>query len=97
MFYLTTSCSVCGGGACGVRRCSDETTLVVMCDECDAVWTSADLQASRAIFPTGPDFLLPGSTVSVAGPVSRWATASEIDEGGWRPFVTGQALSLDDP
>jgi hypothetical protein len=79
MIHLTEQCSVCGGGLIGYRLCSDHRTVVMMCDECEAVWSSdQDVKRVTPVFPKAPDFIVPGLGLSVGAPFSRWATEAEI-------------------
>ena len=41
--YYVGFCRICGTGPLGLRRCGQCGKVVVLCDECDAIWTTADL------------------------------------------------------
>ena len=84
-------CPICGGGIVGIRRSSEASRLVLMCDECQAVWLDpGDNGPEAALFPEGPDFMVPGSTFSIASPASRWASRGEVVAAGWADYVTGE-------
>ncbi|CAN7744941.1 MULTISPECIES: hypothetical protein [unclassified Variovorax] len=38
MLIVLAECPICRNGLIGIRRCSDGSTLVLMCDECESVW-----------------------------------------------------------
>jgi hypothetical protein len=91
MFYIEQACPVCRSGAIGIRKCSDGHTLVLMCNECDAVWVEpSSVHADNARFPTYPDFKLPGVDCSVTSPGSDWANHDEIQAAHWERFVGGE-------
>ncbi len=97
MFYVSTTCPACSAGAVGFRRCSDEQTIVLLCDECNAVWTSPDeVSLETVVFPQAPSYVVSGLGVSIAKPASRWASADEIERAGWRHSVAGEGKALDE-
>lgn len=97
MFYISIICPACSAGVVGFRRCSDEHRIVLLCDECNAVWKSPDdISLKTVIFPQAPSYLINGPEVSVAKPASRWATADEITRAGWHHFVAGEGKALDE-
>ena len=54
MFYVRTTCPACSAGAVGFRRCGDEQTIVLLCDECKrgGLEQSPDgISLETAIFP----------------------------------------------
>lgn len=91
MFYLNNSCLVCRTGSLGFRRCSDGKSIVVMCDECEAVWDSPNLiSTSNVLDAAPPDFEVQGLGVSIAGGSATWANYDEICAKGWRNYVAGE-------
>ena len=96
MFHLSVGCPVCKGGAVGFRKCSDGRTLVLVCDECDAVWLRPEaITAETAVFPSSPDFRIEGLGCSIAtASGSRWATLEEIRAAQLEAFVAGEGEAL---
>lgn len=96
MLFIDHVCPICGGGSIGFRRCGGITKLVLMCDECDAVWLEpTETSAASALFPEGPDFRVPGCTFTVGGTGARWATWDEVAAAGWKEYVKGEGKALD--
>ena len=93
MFYAQLVCPFCKGGTVGFRLCSDGTTIVLMCDECDAVWLRADaVSLESPIFPSSPDYRVEGSGCSVATVYgSRWAKYEELLSSGVDSFIAGES------
>ncbi len=75
-------CSVCGTGARALRSCGGCGAIVVQCDECDAVWASANVM-SAPLFLKQPDLPCPHCTASLATSPSHWATAEEAGAAVW--------------
>ncbi len=98
MFYASSLCPVCNGGGVGFRKCSDGNTLVLVCDECDAVWIRPiEITAEAAVFPSSPDFIVEGLDCSIAEAAgSRWATRNEIQAAGFETFIAGEGQALDE-
>ncbi len=91
MVYLEEYCPVCGTGTVGFRLCSDGVALVLMCDECDALWATPDRWSTTpALYSQPPDFTVPGMRCSIAPP-SRWATSSEVERREWTKYVAGES------
>lgn len=91
MFYVATQCPICCAGAIGFRKCSDGTTMVLMCNECDAVWKSPDrISADSAVFPAAPEFVVEETGCSVAAPGATWAEQQEIEAREWGAFIAGE-------
>ena len=98
MFYVRT-CRVCGAGGVGFLRCDDGATIVVMCDECDAVWLHPDRTGSRddALYTSPPAFQVPGLACSLTGGSSGWATRAEVEAAGWQAYIAGEGKALGEP
>jgi hypothetical protein len=96
MFFIEGACPICGTGTRGFRLCSDEASVVVMCDECEATWLDAErVDASDVVYAEPPEYVLPGRACSIAAPSSRWATRAEIDASGWGNLIAGEGTALD--
>jgi hypothetical protein len=97
MICVASVCPLCGEGSRGFRLCSDQRTLVVMCDECDAIWLDIRrLEAEQAVYPSAPTFKLPNRDCSVMAPQSRWATRAEVTAHGWQDHIAKEGPSLDE-
>ena len=80
--YYVGFCRVCGAGPLGVRACGGCASLVVVCDECDAVWVDEDLSEPPAV--TGSETLpCPHCEASLYDSPSHWATCEEVDACEW--------------
>lgn len=93
MFYIDTYCPICRSGLRGILRCSDKKTLVIICDECDAIWLDpVNLDADQALFVSPPDFVIPGLDCSVGDKQDAgWATRDEVKAYGWENFIIGES------
>ena len=81
MYYLGF-CRICSTGPLGLRWCGGCGNVVVLCDECDAVWTSADLNAKPYLASVG-ELPCPECNFSLVDTPSRWATKSQIEACDW--------------
>lgn len=91
MLYSDPPCPACEQGVLGFRMCSDQETLVLMCDECDAIWLKpGEVTNVPARFARCPEYVLEGLGVSVKPPASRWATREEIERNGWGAYLAGE-------
>lgn len=84
--YYVGQCSVCGNGVRGVRICCG--TPIVVCDECDAVWTSPDTGDRRSA-AADPECAKCGNTLW--GSQAHWASQAEVQDAGWWANVQGEA------
>jgi hypothetical protein len=89
MYYVGT-CPVCEQGTLGLRVCAGQGDLVVLCDECDAVWLYPDC-AGEAIYPEQPTLPCPQCGESLLEASSHWADEQEIQRAGWSAVVEGQS------
>jgi len=80
--YYVGFCRICGTGPLGLRRCGGCGKVVVLCDECDAIWTSADLAAKPHLAQAG-DLACPDCEASLVNASSRWAKKAEIEATDW--------------
>jgi hypothetical protein len=95
MLHIEQFCPICEYGSMGFLRCSDNETIVLLCDECDAIWLSPKkVSANQALFPTSPEFLVPSLQCSIKEPPSRWATQEEVANKGWSSFIAGESKAL---
>lgn len=76
--YDVGPCPICGQGLRGVRICCGQP--IVVCDECDAVWSSPSLSDRVA---TTSDPRCESCGQSLWGDQARWATREEIEAAGW--------------
>lgn len=88
MFFLESSCPVCGDGLLGFLRCSDARTVVVMCEECASIWRAPGDVELAPIFVEPPHFLLPNSDIAVSGGISGWAALVEVQRAGYRQYAS---------
>jgi hypothetical protein len=97
MLYIAKRCSVCETGNIGFRRCSDEKALVLMCDECDALWLSpTTVGPEHALYARPPDFKVPGMGCAIAGGQAGWASRDEVSRQGWIESVAGEGNAMDE-
>jgi len=75
--YYVGFCRICGTGPLGLRRCGGCGEVVVLCDECDAIWTSVDLAAKPHLAAAG-ELPCPGCEASLVD-----ATQAEIEATDW--------------
>lgn len=80
--YYVGECRVCTTGPLGLRRCGGCGRVVLLCDECDSVWTDADTDQPpcRA---AEDDLPCPHCGASLIERPSRWATRDEADGCDW--------------
>lgn len=76
-------CPVCGDGLLGIRICDDHG--FVLCDECEAIWTSPDPGSSHA-YTDAENPSCPVCQQSLYSQ-SRWANRSEVDRLNWTASV----------
>ena len=97
MFYISQVCPVCSGGSVGFRRCSDGSTVLFVCDECNATWLLPDtITAQAALFPKSPNYTVSGMSCSISGLKSGWATLIEINNAKLESYIKGEGQALDD-
>jgi hypothetical protein len=91
MLYLEGLCACCEAGVLGIRRCDDGATLVLMCEECDAVWLDpADRSIEVARYADIGTFELPGLPLKLGGGAAGWATRADVARAGWSRHVRGE-------
>lgn len=88
------NCPICLDGQVGFRKCQNDPTLILMCDECDSVWLDPEeINSETVIYPASPDFLIPELKCSTIN--SRWATDAEIENMGWTEYIAGEGIAMD--
>lgn len=96
MFYIETRCPICKDGVIGFRGCTPGIQIVLMCDECDAVWLDPNtISSAIALSLQGPDFSVPGWNCTIRSPLARWATREEIIQVHWEDYIHGGLPGLD--
>ena len=79
MFFVGF-CRICGTGPLGLCCCGGCGRIVLLCDECEALWPDSDLAAAPK---TGDPILCPECQQSLMDEPSHWATAAEIAATDW--------------
>ena len=78
-------CSICGCGLCGIRICGFDTDSphgLVVCDECEAVWTAPDTTTPHS-WRDSEQPLCPVCDAPLWSAHSRWATREDLRLLGW--------------
>ncbi|WP_339730169.1 hypothetical protein [uncultured Gimesia sp.] len=88
MYYVET-CPFCEQGNLGVRICSLAGDVVILCDECDALWLSTEISDPPA-FPEQPDLPCPCCQGNLTDAPAHWASFGEIYQKGWVSIVKGE-------
>lgn len=70
------TCRICEAGPLGLRKCGVCRRVVVLCDECDAAWPTAET-AGKPTYATQDDMPCPCCAASLLSGGSRWATNDE--------------------
>ncbi len=84
--YYVGFCRICGTGPLGLRECGGCGELVVLCDECDAVWSHEGIDAdfsAKPQFAKEGELPCPHCEASLIEKPSRWATKSKIEKTDW--------------
>jgi len=79
------SCPVCGDGLCRIRICihNQRMTGIVLCEECEAIWTDPAMRA-RVLATSDDDTpRCPDCDQSVWSGNSHWANVGEVCLLGW--------------
>lgn len=80
--YYVGFCRICGTGPLGLRECGGCGEVVVLCDECDAVWTDGGF-AAKPQFADEGELPCPHCGTSLIEKPSRWAHKKTIDVTPW--------------
>lgn len=100
VLYVIAFCPVCETGPVAVRICGGCGEPLALCEECDSLWTTADVSMSP-MFVKDPLLPCPYCTTSLWRPPSHWANFAELEQVGWQGFVRevgrsgGDASSVD--
>lgn len=103
--FSVGSCPVCGDGRCGIRIYHAELPRaygLVICDECEAVWTQPDLSA-KPVFAPSEEARSPIDGWPLWDNKSHWADLQECGRLGWLSAIDPQLIyhgprpSDDDP
>lgn len=82
-------CHLCGTGPLGLRVCGDCGAVVIVCDECDAAWTGAEIEQPPTT--TGVTTLpCPHCNSDLFEPPAHWADAEEMQACEWLKQATQQ-------
>jgi hypothetical protein len=68
---------------------------VALCDECDAVWQSPELD-SPPTYVQQPKLPCPVCGKSLLDPPAHWATLEEVKQAGWKEAIIGRGPALGD-
>ena len=89
--FVESVCTSCERGRVSFAVAQNGETIVLMCDECDAVWLHPNRVRSEApTFVEGSEHLLPGTSIKL-GSNTRWARQEEVLTAGWASFIAGEA------
>lgn len=80
--YYVGFCRSCGTGPLGLRECGGCGEVVVLCDECDSVWTDTDFEA-KPQYAYSNKLPCPYCEASLSEAPSRWAAKSKIEKIAW--------------
>ncbi|MCA9015513.1 MAG: hypothetical protein KDA77_09315 [Planctomycetaceae bacterium] len=88
MYYVGT-CPFCEQGKLGIRICSQAGDVLILCDECDALWLSPEISA-QPVFPEQPALPCPCCQGNLTNAPAHWANFGEIYQKGWISTVKGE-------
>lgn len=83
------NCPRCEQGLLGFRICCGASRCLIVCDECEAVWSEPELKLPPGFAETD------GSGCPLCGePLwqdrARWATHDDVQSLGWDQYVRGE-------
>ena len=82
-------------GAVGVWRCAEGETLILQCDECDALWRDPlNLDNNNALGVMSKDYRLAELPCPIYGGKAGWATWDDVAKTGWTKYVAGEGKAL---
>ncbi len=79
-------CPLCGCGLCGIRVCgmnTDHPHGLVVCDECEALWTEPDTTSEHQ-WRDAEDPRCPICNESLWSSNGRWALREDLERIGWQ-------------
>ena len=79
------SCPICGDGLCRIRICvlNQRISGMVLCDECDAMWTDPSMKQRVLNTCADSDPSCPSCGLSVWDEKMHWANVGEVCMLGW--------------
>ncbi len=80
--YYVGYCRICTTGPLGVRACGHCGELTILCDECDAAWSDANL-GGPPTFSSAAELPCPKCGQTLIGEPSHWAGVGEIHGASW--------------
>ncbi|MEL6897263.1 MAG: hypothetical protein AAFP90_14265 [Planctomycetota bacterium] len=95
--FSVAVCPICGAGLCGIRICGLDTPKpygLVVCDECEAIWTQPDILTAHQYPDDTENPLCPISGAPLWGPNSRWAHREDVQRLGWCDSIDSE-LSIE--
>lgn len=81
MIYVDC-CRLCKTGPIGLRRCGSCGAISAVCDECDALWTSADF-AAPPVLEDSEVLPCPACGAGLWDEGSTWATEDQAKAEPW--------------
>ncbi|MCB1245519.1 MAG: hypothetical protein KDN04_22595 [Verrucomicrobiae bacterium] len=95
MLFADVECPFCGDeGGRGFYICDDQSTIVLMCDECHSPWLNPkEVTGTNALRAAPPDWKIQELGCGI-GEGSRWATREEIEKAGFADLIAGESETL---
>ena len=93
-FPIVGQCRICEQGLLGVRLCGGDHSPLVLCDECESVWTDPSC-AGGAQALRNPGSLCPLCQRPAFSEETSWANEKEIAELGWKEHIVGYSRTDD--
>jgi hypothetical protein len=84
--YYVDQCPICEAGLRGFRTCP-QGHVVVLCDECEAVWISP--YGNGPLFSAPPATHCPQCGSDLFDSHAHWSDTQEIGAAGWQDSVAG--------
>lgn len=81
MYYID-ECSICESGSLGLWACGMCQNIVILCDECDAMWPNAKVK-ELPIYAEEDNLPCPACSATLFENQSHWATQEEISRSQW--------------
>jgi hypothetical protein len=88
MFFVDEG-PICEGGLRGFRTCA-QGHVVVLCDECEAMWIGP--AGSGPLFGAPHAVCCPECGSNLFDSPAHWSDTQEIAAAGWQDFVAGTWL-----
>lgn len=96
MFRIEKNCPFCRYGTIVFGKCSDNKTIVLICEECESIWLDPQKVGIEYMLDAPPPgyYVATLECCSIALPPARWATEEEILERGWGKYIAGTVPPL---